>query len=854
MAFDLTETLRELAIQVQDAGVHYAPGLAPWQAELQSAADKVDAEQQTQCLALLQALQSFILADEDPQSAYTVLVDLIAEVRASLGDETPLEGSGDSDKPTENTSELSALLNEFADQVEAVGPAFAPGLAPWQETWQEALNSAQDKTQQLCSNVLDLLKSFILADENHESFHDNLIDAICDLRQHIDGVEQDNSPVEVIELASSAIAEPSNVEAPPQQVDTASTPCAAPDSVVPRALDEPSTAGAKATPSSEDTPSPQVVEAPPVDTSLINLAAPEIMLEFATEGTEQLSECSEHLLLLDKNPDDKESLAAVFRCFHTIKGVAGFMGMDQLQSIAHAAEDLLDLARAGKLPLAGGPLDAIFDASDILAGLISQIPPSLNQNPWKPPESPKGPGLVARIRTLLEADPTNDQPVHELPLALIDPNAPAAASAATSASAASTRSKSSQQDSIRVDAERLDHLVDMIGELVINESMLIRAMEIGDERETQRQLVRMGKVTREVQSVGGSLRMIPVRGCFSKMARLARDVAKKSKKKVNFSLVGEDTELDKTVVDRIADPLVHLVRNAIDHGLEATADERTAAGKSAIGNVQLRAFHKGGNIHIEIEDDGRGMNRDRILEVAIERGVVRDGDGMSDRDVFRLVCEAGFSTKKQVTSLSGRGVGMDVVKRQIDKMGGTLDIQSSHGTGSCFSMRVPLTLAVIDGMVIGLGNGRFVIPTLNIVRLVEPDEAHISTIFEQGEMLIVAGEPIPVLRLEHLFNLGDSTAERRLAVVAEADGMRVALLIDELLGQQQAVIKNLGQGLGNVAGVSGCAIMPDGRVGLVLDVSGLLDLAKQPSNSTETPTMTQQPQQDAPATEEQWMS
>lgn len=196
---------------------------------------------------------------------------------------------------------------------------------------------------------------------------------------------------------------------------------------------------------------------------------------------------------------------------------------------------------------------------------------------------------------------------------------------------------------------------------------------------------------------------------------------------------------------------------------------------------------------------------------------------------------------------------MDVVKRQIDKMGGTLDIQSNYGTGSCFSMRVPLTLAVIDGMVIGLGKARFVIPTLNIVRLVEPDEAHISTIFEDGEMLMVADEPIPVLRMEKLFNLEPSLAERRLAVVAEADGMRVALLIDELLGQQQAVIKNLGQGLGNVPGVSGCAIMPDGRVGLVLDISGLLDLARQAAPNPENHPMNQLPI-DAAATEEQWMS
>ena len=280
-------------------------------------------------------------------------------------------------------------------------------------------------------------------------------------------------------------------------------------------------------------------------------------------------------------------------------------------------------------------------------------------------------------------------------------------------------------------------------------------------------------------------------------------------------------------MDRISDPLIHLVRNAIDHGLESDPEARVRLGKPPVGSVALSAFHKGGNIHIEIRDDGRGMDRERILGEAIKRGLLASGEGLEDSDVFRLICEAGFSTKKVVTSLSGRGVGMDVVKRQIERMGGTLQIQSELGKGSCFTMHVPLTLAVIDGLVIRLGGGRYVIPTLNVVRLVETGDEEPVTVFGTGEMLVLSGETLPVLRLERTFGFAASAGKQKLVVVAEAEGQRVAILIDELLGQQQAVIKSLGSGLGELPGVSGCTIMSDGRVGLVLDVAGLVALTRR---------------------------
>ncbi len=793
-------------------------------------------------------------------------------------------------------ADVAETLSELARLVEEAGPDHAPGLAPCQATVQEAIEQSEGHTKELWITLLETLQAFILAEEDEtKEAYEELLACIGEMQNQLGLARAAEAKAAASKPASLATREPlapmpSEVESPARASDAQPAPGVEASPLAPSPLLHPSPApettppptraAAAPEPAPAGTPPPRAEDspAPPLATPAPALHQPDppaapppsaapsaeplsdwvdenLMRDFAVEGTEQLSECNEHLLSLEKNPDNRAALDAIFRCFHTIKGVAGFMGMDQLQSVAHAAEDLLDLARAGNLTLAGATMDTIFDAADVLGQIIGRLPDSLRQRPWKAPESDKGAPLVARIRTILRenVEPASSQP---LPLARLHERVPPSPSrrsaSARDASESAPASASQKQDSIRVDAERLDHLVDMIGELVINESMLTRALQLGDTRETQRQLVRMAKVTREVQEVGGSLRMVPVRACFGKMARLARDVAKKSKKRVNFVLTGEETELDKTVVDRIADPLVHLVRNAIDHGLEATAQDREKLGKSPTGNVHLRAFHKGGTIHIELEDDGRGLNRERIIAVAIERGLIQNADGMSDREIFRLVCEPGFSTKKEVTSLSGRGVGMDVVKRQIEHMGGSLEITSSPNRGSCFSMRVPLTLAVIDGMVIRLGEGRYVIPTLNIVRLVEPEEARLCTIAGKGELLIVANEPVPVLRLEHIFHLPPSTADRRLAVITEADGTSVAILIDELLGQQQAVIKNLGQGLGDVPGVSGCAIMPDGRVGLVLDVAGVLTLARtEPAHSDQTVPKTTNRIKPA---EEQWMS
>jgi two-component system chemotaxis sensor kinase CheA len=385
------------------------------------------------------------------------------------------------------------------------------------------------------------------------------------------------------------------------------------------------------------------------------------------------------------------------------------------------------------------------------------------------------------------------------------------------------------KETVKVDATRLDRLLDAIGELVIAESMVLGSPEL--KRSLSPALVQkigqLDKITRELQEMGTSLRMVPVRPTFQKMQRLVRDLSKNSGKAVDFVVEGEETELDKTVVEKISDPLVHMLRKSLDHGIESDPEERVRAGKPRTAKVRLSAFQKGGNVCIEITDDGRGLNRDVILAKARERGLWREEAPPSDKEIFGFIFEAGFSTAKQVTELSGRGVGMDVVKRNIESLRGRIDIQSRPGQGTTFSIWLPLSLAIIDGMVVRIGEDRFIFPTLSIVCIATPAPEAIHTVQGQGEMLRLQEELIPIYPLHGLL-CGDHSGERRLLVVAEGEGRKAAFPVDELLDQQQIVIKKLEESFPPIPGISGGAILTDGRVGLILDVDALMKFGFQP--------------------------
>ncbi|MFH1744483.1 MAG: chemotaxis protein CheA [bacterium] len=578
---------------------------------------------------------------------------------------------------------------------------------------------------------------------------------------------------------------------------------------------------------------------------------PGLLSDFVTEAREHLDSADVHLLKLEATPQDEEALNAVFRAFHTIKGVAGFLALGEIQSVAHEAESLLARARKKQLTLVDSAIDVTFEAVDALKCLINQLGEALSTGTSLKSDESLHP-LLERIRAVLDGRKLPEQPVQtdqtpaeeppqvakppesKKPAAIPEPK-PAPRTGKAGPTTATAAKPSSQQhavtirEAIKVDAERLDHVVEMIGELVITESMVTRAIEdMGSPTpEVSRHLKQLRKITRELQEMGTSLRMIPIRSTFQKMARVARDLSKKTGKPLEFVTSGEDTELDKTVVDRIADPLVHLVRNAVDHGLEDSLEMRRQAGKPEIGRVELRAFHKGGNIYIEIEDDGRGLNRESILNKARERGLIQDGDTLSEREIFNLVFEPGFSTAKVVTDVSGRGVGMDVVRRNIMGLRGQIDIQSESGKGSVFAIRLPLTLAIIDGMVVRVGPHRYIIPTLSIVQSVQPQSQELSTILNSGEMARFQGKHVPLFRLGDLFNIEDSEQDptKGIVVVVEEGEEVAGLLVDDLLGQQQIVIKSLGGFFQGAQGIAGGAIMSDGRVGLILDVGALVKLA-----------------------------
>lgn len=389
--------------------------------------------------------------------------------------------------------------------------------------------------------------------------------------------------------------------------------------------------------------------------------------------------------------------------------------------------------------------------------------------------------------------------------------------------------------SIRVGTDKIDRLVNLVGELVITQSMVAQLVDrfTPDSLPRLREAVaEMDHHSRELQERVMAVRMLPIRTVFARFARVVRDLAQSLGKRVDFETCGEETELDKTVIERIGDPMTHLVRNAVDHGIE-TPEIRRQVGKPEAGRLVLSAYQKGGSIYIEIQDDGRGLDRDRVLAKAIDQGLVSPGDNLSDEQVHNLIFRPGFSTAASITEVSGRGVGLDVVKRNVETLGGAVTIQSSPGHGTTFRIKLPLTLAIVEGQLLRVGNEVYVLPLVAITESVRPTREALSTVFTSGETFSMRGEVLPLLRLHRIFGVTGAIEDARqaLTVVVEHEGRRTALLVDELLGQQQVVIKSLGSNFKEIEGVSGATILGDGRVALILDVPGLLALAspRQPA-------------------------
>jgi two-component system chemotaxis sensor kinase CheA len=384
--------------------------------------------------------------------------------------------------------------------------------------------------------------------------------------------------------------------------------------------------------------------------------------------------------------------------------------------------------------------------------------------------------------------------------------------------------RAEQSSSIRVSVEKIDRIVNLVGELVIAQAMLQQAAGQAAEREDERLAHSLGTLdrnTRELQQAVMSIRMMPMEFVFSRFPRLVYDVSARLGKKVQLKTQGHETELDKELIELLIDPLTHVVRNAIDHGIEAP-EEREKAGKPEAGTVSMRATHRGGSVIIEVSDDGRGLDRERIIAKGRELGMPVSDD-MSDNEVWQLTFAPGFSTAKEVTSLSGRGVGMDVVRRNINSLGGSVYIASATGSGTTITIQLPLTLAVLDGMIVSVADEHYIVPLEFVAEAFKPGAADIKRVVNQASMVAVRGEHLPIVRLEDVVDLPEAGAARGepLCLVVEVDQRRAALLVDALVGQQQLVVKSLETNLHHVPGVAGATILGDGRVALILDVTAI---------------------------------
>lgn len=387
------------------------------------------------------------------------------------------------------------------------------------------------------------------------------------------------------------------------------------------------------------------------------------------------------------------------------------------------------------------------------------------------------------------------------------------------------RRKSDTHSYVKIDTKKLDELFDSIGELVIAQNFLAENKEIQQikNEHVNKTINLLSKTTKLIQNRVMSLRMVPIHDTFEKMKRVVRDASKKVGKEISLVVEGAETEIDKTMIDSLSDPLIHIIRNAIDHGIEDDPEERLRQRKSSVGVVTLRAYHKGGNIAIEISDDGRGINKEKVYQKAIERGVIEENEDLTDTQIFGLIMQAGFSTADQISDISGRGVGLDVVRTSIEKLKGKVEISSEVGGGSTFTILLPLTLAIIDGMLVKSENDIFIIPTLSVLESFIPSPKVVHTFKEKGEFVDLRGDMIPILRLNEILETGESRPDicESTLICVESEKGKFAILIDDLIGRQQVVIKSLGSALAKMTEISGSAIMGTGEIALILNVEEL---------------------------------
>jgi two-component system chemotaxis sensor kinase CheA len=555
----------------------------------------------------------------------------------------------------------------------------------------------------------------------------------------------------------------------------------------------------------------------------------DIVKEFLVESHEGLDRLDRDLVALEQRPHDQELLAGIFRCVHTVKGTCGFLGFTKLEAVSHVGENLLSLLRDGRLELSPEITSGLFQLVDAIRQILGSI--EVEQHEGEADYT----SLVELLARLADDGPAEPVSVaaHAAPAAIPPPrpvpaiSAPPTAEVAQSASAGST---------IRVDVSRLDRLMNLVGELVLARNQILQYSAGLEDATLQATSQRLNLITTELQEGVMKTRMQPIGTIWSNLPRVVRDLALACGKQVRVEMEGRETELDKTIIEAIKDPLTHIVRNSVDHGIESP-EVRVAAGKPAEGGLFLRAFHESGQVNIEISDDGGGINVERVKAKAVDRGLVTPDHAarMSDCEALGLIFAPGFSTAEQVTNVSGRGVGMDVVLTNIEKIGGTVDVSSRLGEGTTLKIKIPLTLAIIPALVITSGGERFAIPQVNLLELVrlEGEAAcrRIETVCG-APVYRLRGNLLPLAYLNRELGLtgarsGDEAQpEVTNIVVLQADGRPFGLVVDQINDTEEIVVKPLSQQLKMVSAFAGATIMGDGRVALILDVLGLAQHAR----------------------------
>lgn len=540
----------------------------------------------------------------------------------------------------------------------------------------------------------------------------------------------------------------------------------------------------------------------PVPSPVIDLETPvsaEITEHFVSEAEELLERVEHCLISVSKNP---ENIAEAFRLIHSVKGNAGLMGLKDFERLSHQAESVLDGLRDGSVHWNDVVQHRLLQSVDALREGL----PELSKSGVS--KIPKCDDLIAQL-TRTESSEASPQTTANL----------------------SPVTVSKQHHDIRVDLEKLDLLINLVGELVTAEAMVSKNPDLKglDSDNFERSAHNLRRIISDLQDVAMSMRMVPLSRTFRKMVRLTHDLSLKSGKPVKLTLIGEETEVDKTVIEHITDPLVHILRNCVDHGIESP-DMRRRHGKPETGVITIRAGHEGGEVVIHVSDDGQGLNRERILRKAMAMGIVSgDGNHLSDDAVHRLIFEPGFSTAEQVTDVSGRGVGMDVVRRNLEKIKGRIDVHTLAGRGTTLSFRIPLTLAIIEGMLIRVGTARYTIPLLSIREAFRPRPGQITTTMDGQEIVRIRNDLLPILRLHELYKVeSEQTELDRGILIHVASGIKsVCLFADEIVGHHHTVIKGIPEYIDSVRGISGFTILDNGEVSLILDVGSIIEMAER---------------------------